>query len=85
MQKICKREFCEWRGLHFDFLLMKYQLINSRLKMPKGNFGLELRFTKQKVKELRGGRRQDKVRKIFTFLVLMAPLTNFHTPNLDTL
>ena len=32
-------------------------------------------FTKQKVKKLRGGRSQEKVWKIFTFLVLMACLS----------
>ena len=49
--------------------------INSGPKIPKGNFGVEQMFTKQKVKKLGGGRGQEKVRKIFTFLVLMARLT----------
>ena len=50
--------------------------ISSGPKIPKGNFGLELIFTKHKVKKLRGGRGQEKVRKIFTFLVLMTCLNN---------
>ena len=49
------------------FLLVN---INCGPKIPNWNFGLELIFTKQKVKKLRGGRGQ------VTFLALMACLTD---------
>ena len=61
---------CLFRG-RGDKLTFYSVNINSGPKIPKGNFGLELIFTRQKVKKLRGGRGQEKVRKIFTFLVLM--------------
>ena len=59
---------------HVPNVLVKYQLW---AEIPKGNFGLEL----EKVKKLKGGRGQEKVRKIFTSLVLIARPTMTY-PNL---
>ena len=50
--------------------------INSEVKIPKGNIGQELIFTKQKQKSQKAKRGEGsrKVREIFTFLVLVARL-----------
>ena len=64
------------KGSRNDRLTLNKVNISSGPKIPKGNFGPELIFNKQKVRRLRGEGSSKKVSKILTFFVLMARLTN---------
>ena len=55
-------------GSRNDCLTFYKVNINSGLKIPKGNFGPELIFSKQKVRKLRGGGSSKKVSFLYWWL-----------------